>query len=131
MSDEIKVVKSGTCPSLSGRSELKYEVGVQGDKDIQIRLVENSGSGMFSAAWIPLAQIDALLSATDKTITSGTIRPLYSGSVNSTGFLVSLLKHIGLIKSIDENSRGHVRCDPQKFTTEILAPAKPKKKGEQ
>lgn len=119
--EEIRVVKAATCPSLSERSTLTYEIGCKGDKAIYIRLTENTGSGMFSKTWVPLVQIGVLLSADDKPITSRTIQPLYSGSVNSAGFLLAVLKDVGLILNIDENSRGYVRTDPQKFTSEIHA----------
>lgn len=117
--EEIRVVKTASCPSLSGQSNLGYEVGCRGDKTIYIRLTANSSSGMFSKEWVPLAQIALLLSADDKPITSSTIRSLYSGSVNSTGFLQAVLKDVGLIKNIEENSRSYTRTDPQKFTSEI------------
>lgn len=119
--EEIRVVKTASCPSLSERSTLDYAIGCKDDKSIYVRLTENTGSGMFSKEWVPLAQIDLLLSADDKPITSRTIRSLYSGSVNSAGFLLAVLKDVGLIKNIEENSRGYIRTDPQKFTSEIHA----------
>lgn len=121
MEEEIRVVKTASCPSLSERSTLTYEIGVKGDKSIYIRLTENTGSGMFSKEWVPLAQIALQLSADDKPITSRTIQPLYSGSVNSAGFLQAVLKDVGLIKNIEENSRSYIRTDPKKFTLEIHA----------
>ena len=121
MEVEIRIIKTASCPSLSERSTLTYEIGVKGDKAIHLRLTENTGSGMFSKAWVPLAQIGVLLSADDKPITSRTIQPLYSGSVNSAGFLQAVLKDVGLIRNIDENSRGYVRTDPKKFTAEMNA----------
>jgi len=119
MNEEIRVVKAASCPSLSERSTLSYEIGCKADKTIYIRLTENTGSGMFSKEWVTLAQIALLLSAGDKPISSRTIQPLYQGSVNSAGFLQAVLKDVGLIKSIGENGRGYVRTDPQKFTSEI------------
>lgn len=77
---EIRTLKTGSCLSLSGRSTITYEIGCKGDKAIHLRLTENTGSGMFSKAWIPVAQIDLLLSADDKPITSSTIRSLYTRS---------------------------------------------------
>jgi hypothetical protein len=119
--EEIRVLKMGVCPSLSGRSDLTYEIGCNSDKAIFIRLKGNTGSGMFSKAWVPLTQIALSLSADDKPITSSTIRSLYTGSANSVGFLLAVLKDLGLIKNIDENSRGYTRTDPKKFTAEMHA----------
>jgi hypothetical protein len=117
--EEIRTIKTATCSSLSGRSSITYEIGVKADNSIFIRLTENTGSGMFSKQWVPLTQIIQLLSVDDKPITSRTIRSLYSGSVNSVGFLQAVLTDVGLIKNMDENSRSYVRCDPKKFTAEI------------
>lgn len=119
--EEFRTIKTASTESLSGRSTITYEIGCKGDKAIHLRLTENTGSGMFSKEWVPLAQIALRLSADDKPITSRTIQPLYSGSVNSAGFLQAVLKDVGLIRNIDENSRGYVRTDPQKFTSEIHA----------
>lgn len=117
--EETRVVKTGSCPSLSERSTLIYEIGVKVDKSIHIRLTENTGSGMFSKEWVPLAKIFSQLTADDNPITSRTIQPLYSGSVNSAGFLQAALKDLGLIKNVEENSRSYIRTDPKKFTSEI------------
>ncbi len=119
--EEIRTIKTASTESLSGRSTITYEIGCKGDKAIHLRLTKNTGSGMFSKTWVPLTQIAVLLSADDKPITSTSIRPLYTGSVNSAGFLLAVLKDVGLIKNIGENSRGYVRTDPQKFTLEIHA----------
>ena len=119
--EEIRVLKTASCPSLSGRSDLTYEIGCDGGKAIYIRLTANTGAGMFSKAWIPLAQIAKLLSADDKPITSKTLRSLYTGSSNSCGFFLALMKNEGLIKNIEPDSRGYVRIDPKKFTAEIHA----------
>lgn len=115
----IRIIKTASCPSLSERSTLTYEIGGKSDKSIYIRLTENTGSGMFSKAWVPLTQIGLQLAADDKPITSRTIQPLYSGSVNSAGFLQAVLKDVGLIKNVEENSRSYIRTDPKKFTDEI------------
>lgn len=128
--EEIRVLKKASCSSLSNRSTLTFEIGCKEDKSIHLRLTDNDGAGMFSKDWVPFEKIDLLLSADQ--ITSNTIRPLYSGSTNSAGFLLAVLKDVGLIKNIDENSRGYIRIDPQKFTSEIHAlmdADPPKKKG--
>lgn len=119
--EEPCIIKTASCPSLSERSTLTYEIGCKGDKAIHLRLTENTGSGMFSKVWVSLAQIALLLSADDKPVSSSTIRSLYTGSANSVGFLLAVLKNEGLIKNIEENSRSYTRTDPKKFTSEIHA----------
>ena len=105
--EKIRVLKTASCESLSGRSTLTYEIGCTGDKLILIRLIENTGAGMYSKAWLPMSQIIQLLSAEDKPITSRTINPLYTGSANSCGFMLAVLRNEGLIKNVEENSRGY------------------------
>ena len=113
--EKIRILKTGSCESLSGRSMLTYEIGCKEDKTICIRLTENSGAGMYSKAWLPMLQITQLLSADDKPIASRTINPLYTGSANSCGFMLAVLRNEGLIKNVEENSRGYMRCDPSGF----------------
>jgi hypothetical protein len=119
--EEIRVLKAASCSSLSGRSTITYEIGCKADKSIHIRLTENTGSGMFSKAWLPIDQIVLLLSAEDMPITSRAIRSLYTGSINSCGFLWAVLKDVGLIKNVEGNSRTYILADPKKFTAEIHA----------
>lgn len=114
--EDICIIKTASCLSLSGRSTISYVIGSKGDNQF-ISLSGNTGAGMYSKAWVSLAQIEQLLSA--EQITSRTIQPLYTGSVNSAGFLLAVLKDVGLIQNVEENSRAYVRADPAKFKAAI------------
>jgi hypothetical protein len=45
----IRILKIGTCTSLSGRSELTYHLGCNAESEIHFRVVQNSGNGQFNA----------------------------------------------------------------------------------
>lgn len=120
--EEIRILKTATCSSLSGRSTLTYEIGCDKNKAIYLRIAENTGSGIFSKDWIPLAQLDPLLSSEEKPITSGMLRSLFqSKSINTIGFVMAALIAEGLLKVSDERLRTYERIDPAKFKKDIQA----------
>ena len=103
----IRIVKIASCPSLSGKSTLKYNVGCTPDSKIYFRVFENSGGGFFSQEWISLGAIQKALdkASSDKELTSFLLYPLFSGrSQNSPGFLLAAVKAEGLVQSIHEEA---------------------------
>jgi len=95
--EEIRILKIATCPSLSGRSTLTYHVGCKADQSIQFRIVANSGTGVFSKDWVPL---EPLIACDEKTMTAGTVKGLFQGkSTNTVGFCLAILKAEGIIKA--------------------------------
>ena len=44
----IKILKTDTCPSISGKSTLKYQIGADADDAIHLRITGSSGGGFFS-----------------------------------------------------------------------------------
>ena len=44
--DDIRVLKTGTCPSLSGRTKLTYEVGGDPGSHISLRITKTAGTGL-------------------------------------------------------------------------------------
>ena len=96
--DNVRVLKTGTCPSLSGKSKLTYEIGAGSASEICVRVTKNTGAGMFSKAWVALTRFSKLVN--DKPITSTSLAPLFKGgSANSAGFLLAVMKHEGLVRS--------------------------------
>ena len=59
--DDIRVLKTCTCPSRSGRTKLTYEVGGGPGSQINLRITKTAGTGSFSKDWIALERIHALL----------------------------------------------------------------------
>jgi hypothetical protein len=96
MEDEVIVVRSHECPSLSGLSTLSYEYGRRMGGELVIRISANSGSGMFSNDWVPVSEVLEILRVPERqeAISSVAFRPLYLGkSVNTPSFLMAALKH--------------------------------------
>ena len=62
LATEISIVKVDTCPSLSGRSQLSYQIAKGTSGDIHFRITQNTGSGQFNADWISLDDIEAIIS---------------------------------------------------------------------
>ena len=51
-STEVRVLRAATCPSLSGKSKLTYELGCDDKAGLQLRIAKNSGTGYFSTSWV-------------------------------------------------------------------------------
>jgi hypothetical protein len=118
--EEVRIMKIGTCPSLSGRSILTYHVGCNEDQSVCLRIYQNTGNGIFSKAWVALGQLDPLLASEENPLTSGVIRELFRGkSVNTTGFLIAALISEGLLKIDDEVKRTYKRIDPTEYVKGI------------
>jgi hypothetical protein len=58
MTNSIQVVRDGSCPSLSGKSTLTYEVGAGPAADVYLRIRKNSGAGYFSTDWVAWEAIE-------------------------------------------------------------------------
>lgn len=115
--EEIQVIKTALCPSLSERSTLTYEIGCKGNA-IFLRISGNTGSGIFSKDWIPLSHI---ASTEDETpITAKKLRDIFKGkSVNTVGFLMAALIAEGLLKISENSLRSYDRIDPAEFNKTI------------
>ena len=113
--DNVRVLKTATCPSLSGKSRLTYEIGSGPSAEICVRITKNTGGGMFGKGWVALDQVHRLVN--DKPITSTTLAPMFKGgSANSAGFLLAVMKHEGLVQP---PGRAYERLDGKTFFTEI------------
>ena len=104
----IQAIHTGECPSLSGQSTLTYAIGRHPeDQSLHLRIVANSGGGMFCDEWASGSAIDALVQSSTVLI-SRSMCELHAGrSINTGGFVLSVLKHLGLVRVSAENSRHH------------------------
>lgn len=127
---EIRILKAASCPSLSGKSTLSYQVGygVNGvnanttEPVIQLRVYANTGGGFFNKDWITLSTIQQLFdkSPSSKPITSNALFPLFKGrSINTPAFLLAVLKQEGFLRPLKDKQRSYERVDPAEFMTEI------------
>ncbi|UCV07206.1 hypothetical protein [Dechloromonas denitrificans] len=113
-----RILKIGTCSTLSGRSELSFHLGCTADGEIQFRIVSNSGNGQFNSDWVALTIIEKLLTQhpAEKLMTSKTMQPVFRGkSSNSPAFLFAVLKAEGLVTAGTEKDSGHLLGDIDAF----------------
>lgn len=115
--DPIEVLTSGECPSLSGASTLTYAIGKhKTENTLHLRLISNTGGGLFCKDWVEAKAIDALLKS-GTPLTSRATQSLLAGrSINSGGFLLAVLKHLGLVNVSDVNTRHHLAVPGMTFT---------------
>lgn len=122
----IRILKIATCPSVSGRSTLTYHIGCKGDlpgnPDIQFRIHASSGRGFFSKEWISTNAIQKVFekNPASVSVTSTSLNLIFHGkSVNTSGFLLAVLKAEGLIAAMKDKRRYYQRVDSNEFVTEI------------
>lgn len=127
---EIRILKAASCPSLSGKSTLSYQIGYgtngvntsTTEPVIQLRVFANSGGGFFNKDWIALNTIQQLFEKcpSNKPITSFVFYPLFHGrSLNTPAFLLAVLKQEGFLQPVKDKQRNYERLDPTKFMAEI------------
>ena len=123
----VRIIKVGTCKSLSCKSNLSYHIGhviaedVVGNYNIMFRVNSNSAAGFFSREWVSMAQIQQ---AFDKVpsghaITSFTLFSIFQGkSQNSPGFLLGVLQNEGFVRQ--DKKRSYERTDTDEFMAEMV-----------
>ena len=120
----IRVIKSATCPSLSGKSKLTYEIGATESNELQLRIVANSGAGSFRQEWVELRAIGTALEKAPRseTVTSDCLMPLFRReSANMPSFVFAALLHAGcVIRSVREKRR-YERVEPDAFDAAVKA----------
>lgn len=132
----IDCLFTGECPSVSGRSTLTYAIGRHPDQSLHLRLVSNTGSGMFCGEWASGDRINSITLGTQE-LTSRSFNALHPGkSINTGGFVMSALRHLGLLRPRSANTRFHEHIPGSTFesvvanvldVTKSHAPESPKK----
>jgi hypothetical protein len=114
----VRILKTGTCPSLSGKSTLTYHIGSNAESEILFRVTANTGGGFFNDEWVSFTAIQGVFDQQpkDKPIVSLMLYPLFQGrSMNSPAFLLAVLKAEGLVKPLGDKKRGYERVDSAEF----------------
>lgn len=120
----IQVLKQGSCPTTSGKSQLTYEVGIDDSDGIHLKISGNDGGGFWSPEQVAFTDIQAALKAwpEDQGVTSMTFRKIFRGkSANTPGFLIAVLCAEGIIQPMGDKKRVHQACDPQAFLASVQA----------
>ena len=62
----VKVIHSATCLSLSGKSNITYQIGTDPESNIYLRIYGNTGGGFYSPEWVPLAEVQKFIAYAPK-----------------------------------------------------------------
>ena len=119
-----RIVKRGTCPTLNGKGELAYEIGVDGRGEVHLRVVENSGTGSFSDEWVGFRKIQAAFDRAPKSepLSAYMLYPLFRGmSSNCCYFCTAVLKSEGLLLPSEKRKKRFDVVDPTAWLAEITA----------
>ena len=119
---EMRVLKTATCKTLSGKSTLTYQVGITPDSVVHIRITKNSGGGFFSDEWISYDTVQAALKKRreGQAITSFLLIPVFSGKIaNNSSFLLAALKHLKLVRPLKGKQREHEQLSSQLFLDHV------------
>lgn len=122
--DAVRILKTASCPSLSGKSTLTYNIGCNAEGVIQFQVVANDGGGFWNDDWVPQSDIQEVLDRPGHghDITSASFRAIYpSKSNNSPGFLLAVLKAVGLVQASKTNQRCYELGSPKAFIAAVNA----------
>jgi len=112
----LRIIKSGNCSTISGKSTLQYHIACDDEGAIYIRVTSNNGGGFFNPEWVAYAAIVTALEATD-AITSPVLRGVFQGrSSNNPAFMMSVLLQEGIVVSHPEQQRAYQLADTKVFT---------------
>jgi hypothetical protein len=116
----MRVFKIASCPSNSGKGTLTYHVGCDTENDIKIRIVVNTGGGLFSPEWISLSDILPALEQAPYPLTSFPLIILFHGrSSNTPAFLMAALKSEGFVRNLEGKIRGYELLDSKVVIDEM------------
>lgn len=120
----IQVLKEATCSTLSGtdKAQLTYQILSDDAGNIYIKVTGNTGGGFWASENTPYAAINELISniGEDEKLTAWNLQKLFVGkSSNSPGYLLGVLRAIGLVEPLPGKKRLHVACDPAAFLADV------------
>ena len=120
--DPIETIYEGECPSLSGRSTLSYTIGRHTeDETLHLRISDNSGKGMWCKDWCSASAIQDVVLG-EGELTAKSFHVLHQGkSINNGGFILAVLKDLGLIRANEENTRLHEHVPTTTFEKVVMA----------
>ena len=132
----VKVLHSSTCLSLSGKSNVTYQIGTDPESQIYMRIYANSGGGFFSPEWVSLSEVQKFIDAApkDKPLSSWSLHPLFRGkSVNTPAFLMAAFVHEKWLRILKGKKRGLEVLDDAAFRAKLekLTSGKVKASGRQ
>ena len=127
----LRILKRSTCPTLSGKSKLTYQISCNPEGEIFFRISANSGGGFFSDEWVAWKDIRKALEKATDPLTSLVLYPLFKGkSVNTPSFLLAALVNEKVLQTARGKKRHHTCLDLDAYEAKLekLAAAKAKKR---
>jgi hypothetical protein len=118
----VKVLHSATCLSLSGKSNITYQIGADPESNIYLRIYGNTGGGFFSPEWVALGEVQKFIDAApkDKPLSSWSLHPLFRGkSVNTPAFLMAAFVHEKWLRKLKGKKRGLEVLDEAPFMAKL------------
>ena len=119
---DMRILKTATCKTVTGKSTLTYQIGSLPDSSIHMRISKNTGAGFFSDEWVAVKDIQKALENIPEgsPLTSFLLRSLVKGkSVNTPAFLMAALTHEKLLRVLKGKKRGHEFLDPEGFDAKM------------
>jgi len=121
----IRIIQESSCPSLSERSTLTYQIGCNEHNDILFRIHSNSGTGKFNREWVPSGDMLELTYESKKPFSWKVLYPLVKGkSVNTACFLMAALKNEGLLQPLDRLYEQKSSADFQERMKKLIGTVK-------
>lgn len=118
----LRIVKRGTCPTLNAKGKLEYEIGVDSRGEVQLRVVENSGTGTFSDDWVGFRNVQVAFDRAPKSepVSAHMLLPLFRGkSSNCCYFCAAVLKSEGLLLPSEKRKKRFDRVDPAAWLADM------------
>jgi len=115
----LKIIQTSKCQTISGKSTLTYNVGVNDEGNMHIRVFSNTGGGFFSNEWVLIDDITSLLGDVNgEHITSINLIPLFKGkSVNTPGYLIAVLLNEKLLRPFEDKKRQFIYTGAKTLST--------------
>ena len=126
----LKIVSTSKTQTISGKSAITYNVGVNDEAHFFIRILSNTGGGFFSNEWVSMDAIKTLLGEipNDYPITSLHLTPLFKGkSVNTPGYLLAALVNEKMLAHLDGKKRHFSYTGKEPIQTKTTKPKASKK----
>lgn len=112
----LRIIKAGSCNTISGKSSLQYHIACNDEGAIYIRVTSNNGGGFFNPEWVAYAAIVTALQSTE-AITSPVLGGVFQGrSSNNPAFMMSVLLQEGIVVAHPEQQRAYQLSDTKVFT---------------
>ena len=101
----VQNIKAATCPSISGRGKISYEIGKTKEKADVVRILRSDLGGKCCSKWVLVSPLLQKLDAIGEKFFAGALMDTPLGkSNNNRGFLLAVLQAEGYVDLIPEQN---------------------------